>query len=195
MIFPRSENCLAIGNCTCSQNCRNQYTALKKKHLLPHLWLKFNFQKCMYVSQIWMWRVNTHPQRRFKLGLVNMKTAIITVLQLCRKHNSGSNSDFTSAYTQPWFAATVSMLLLTSGGAGASLGQWSKGPGMLSPATGREWVCFSQGAEPDTCHHRPLDPMLRPASIKEGRAEEPSGKRRNYALHGTSFQSLQITPE
>lgn len=37
-----------------------------------------------------------------------MKTAITTVLQLCRKHNLGNNSDFTSAYTQPWFAATVS---------------------------------------------------------------------------------------
>lgn len=28
--------------------------------------------------------------------------------QLCRTHNLGNNSDFTSAYTQPWFAATVS---------------------------------------------------------------------------------------
>lgn len=37
-----------------------------------------------------------------------MKIAIITELQLHRKHNFGNNSEFTSAYTQPWFAATVS---------------------------------------------------------------------------------------
>lgn len=35
-----------------------------------------------------------------KLGLANVKTAIITMLQLHRKHNLGNNSDFTSAYAQ-----------------------------------------------------------------------------------------------
>lgn len=34
----------------------------------------------------------------FKLGLANVTTAIITVLQLHKKHDLGNN---TSAYTQP----------------------------------------------------------------------------------------------
>lgn len=38
-----------------------QYTALKKKYLLPQMWIKFNFQKCTYVSQILMGVVNTYP--------------------------------------------------------------------------------------------------------------------------------------
>ena len=67
----------------------------------------------MYVSQILTGGANTYPQTEavtvffclvfvfLKLGLANMKTAIITVLQLCGKHNLANNSDFISAYTQP----------------------------------------------------------------------------------------------
>lgn len=64
--------------------------------------------------------MNTYPQREkatifffwlvgfiffFKLSIANVKMAIITVLQLHKKHNLANN---TSAYMQPWFAATVS---------------------------------------------------------------------------------------
>lgn len=83
----------------------------------------------------------------FKLGLANMKTAITTVLQLCRTHNLGNNSDFTSAYTQPWFAATVSYHCYFRMCWGFPWGSGARGQACWAvPQTGSEhaWVTGSQ---------------------------------------------------
>lgn len=124
LVFPRSENCLAIGNCTCSRNCtlQNLRTQLsRKKYLLPQTWklnLIHKVHICLSDLNGGWGGVYISPDRSsyslllfvlllffFKLGLANMKTAITTVLQLCGQHNLGNNSDFTAVYTPPWFAA------------------------------------------------------------------------------------------
>lgn len=110
-----------------------------------------------------------------------MKIATITVLQLHRKHNSGNNSDFTSAYTQPQFAATVSHCCYfrrCRGFPGAS----EQGARHAEPYH-RQGMSTLQlpGAKPDACHHRSSHSRLQTASIKghvprEGHTEGPSGK-------------------
>lgn len=110
-----------------------------------------------------------------------MKIATITVLQLHRKHNSGNNSDFTSAYTQPQFAATVSHCCYfrrCRGFPGAS----EQGARHAEPYHRQGMSTLqSPGAKPDACHHRSPHSRLQTASIKghvprEGHTEGPSGK-------------------
>lgn len=136
----------------------------------------------------------------FKLGLANVKTATITMLQLHRKHNLGNNSDFTSACTQPWFAAPVSHCCYFRRCRGFP-GAVEQGARHAEPYH-RQGVSTPQppGAKPDTCHHRSPHPRLRPASSKghfprEGHTDGPSGKGRNDAAHETVFQSLWISPK
>lgn len=133
----------------------------------------------------------------FKLGLANVTTAIITVLQLHKKHDLGNN---TSAYTQPWFAATVSQCCYFRRCWGFP-GAVEQGARQAEPYH-RQGVSTPQppGAEPDACHRRSPHPRLQPASIKghvpgEGHTGGPSGKGRNDAAQETFFQSLWTSPK
>lgn len=88
------------------------------------------------------------------------------MLYLHRKHNLGNSSDLTSAYTQPWFAATVSHCCYFRRCWGFP-GAVEQGARHAEPYH-RQGVSTPQlpGAKPDACHHRSPHPSLWPASTK-----------------------------
>lgn len=124
-----------------------------------------------------------------KLGLANVKTAIITMLQLHRKHNLGNNSDYICL--RPILICS-SCLTLISGAAGASPGQWSKGSGMLSPTSGREWAHLSH-QEPSqmqatTGHLIPGSDQLPARDMSPGKGTQKGlQEREGMMLHVKQF--------
>lgn len=221
LVFSRPNNCLVIADCTRIHNFTLQHwsTQLSRRNIHCLGCESRSTSRTAHICQILMKEggVNTHPQTEeaviyffvgwllvglcfFKLGLANVKSAIITMLQLHRKHNLGNSSGFTSAYSRAWFAATVSHCCYSRRCRGFP-GAAEQGARHAEPYH-RQGGSTPQppGAKPDACHHRSPHPRLWPASIKEhvpreGHTEGPSGKGRNDGLHETFFQSLRISPK
>lgn len=114
----------------------------------------------------------------FKLGLKNVKTAIITMLQLHRKHNLGNNSDFTSAY-QTLICSSCLTLLLFQEVPGLPWGGGARGQACWAlPQAGSEHASATRSWA--RCMPPQVTSSQAPASLQQGTCPQGRAHRRAF---------------